>query len=199
MLIFNKSKIVYLANPKSGTTSIMAAFRTHADFCSVHSSPAKHINYETFTTRFPFHAENFEMIAVVREPLETLFSWYRYRQRPELEGNLRSTLGIDFDDFVRDWSENPSSIHAKISPSTKFVCDKNGKLGGVKIFKYSTHNPLHKYLEAKLGVEVIEQRKNVSPQHSHPFDEAVQTVDRDLPRLKSVYELYNSIRFCDET
>lgn len=41
-----------------------------------------------------------ELMAVMREPISWLGSWWRYLQRPFVKGQQNATHGISFDDFV---------------------------------------------------------------------------------------------------
>ena len=46
-----------------------------------------------------------ELLAVMREPVSWLGSWYRYRQRPFMKGKPNATHDLSFDDFVQGYMQ----------------------------------------------------------------------------------------------
>ena len=102
MLVFIAQKLVFLAMPKTGTTAIEAAMDPWADAVFRTPSGLKHTNIQRFNRfyRKPFesHANgDIETVCVVREPVDWLGSWYRYRSREQLHGRPNSTSHVSFD------------------------------------------------------------------------------------------------------
>jgi len=88
MLVFIAQKLVFLAMPKTGTTAIETAMDPWADAVFRTPSGLKHTNIQRFNRfyRKPFesHANgDIETVCVVREPVDWLGSWYRYRSREQ--------------------------------------------------------------------------------------------------------------------
>src|SRR3990167_2597853 len=87
MLVFWEERLVLLATPKNGTTSIAKALESRAAISIQRPPELKHTPIKRFR-RFigPYleqvSKEPFTVIGVMREPRDWLGSWYRYRQRP---------------------------------------------------------------------------------------------------------------------
>lgn len=89
MLISIEHGLVFLSMPKCASTSIEMALQNYMDI--VVRGPAKHTNYRRYE-RFcrPFldqfcKQQKLETVCLIREPLDWLKSWYRYRTRDELK------------------------------------------------------------------------------------------------------------------
>ncbi|MBF9029650.1 gamma-glutamyl kinase [Rhodobacterales bacterium HKCCE3408] len=168
MLVFWKEKLVLLAVPKTGTTAIERALAPHASLAILDPPGLKHISarryradLEPLVTRRG--AEPHEIVALIREPVDWLGSWFRYRQRPELDGMPASTAGIDFDGFVEAWlSERPPAF-ARVGSQATFLCGGRGKLLVRHLFAYEDHDRFTGFLEGRLGRTIRLDRANVSP------------------------------------
>lgn len=196
MLISRRHGFVYLANPKTGTTAIEAAFRRHADFGSITTPAAKHISYKRFIKLFPRFGRKLEIVACVRDPLDTLYSWYRYRQRENMTSTENRTNDLSFAAFVEHWSSKDPPPFAQVGTSAGFILDKDGNIPDITIFRYGGTPSLHDYLEQKVGEPVPNEEVNVSPKpNGQSFEEAAAGIDRDMPKLARAYEIYNKIAF----
>jgi hypothetical protein len=88
MLVFWKAKLVLLAVPKTGTTALEAAFGPWADGAFLNPPRLKHMTLRRYRRQLAPILEQedgppLEVMAVMREPVDWLSSWYRYRSRPE--------------------------------------------------------------------------------------------------------------------
>jgi hypothetical protein len=105
MLIFYKKRLAFLSVPKTGTTAYETALRDRADMVISEPAMLKHApvyRYNRFLRPMFFNVcdVELELLAVMREPISWLGSWWRYRQRPFMKGKPNATHGISFDDFV---------------------------------------------------------------------------------------------------
>ena len=94
MLIFIKPRIVLLSMPKTGTTALETALAPRAEIAFRIRPEIKHLNLRQYLNRIqpllePFGAP-FQTVAMIREPLDWLRSWYRFRasQRSGLHPGL---------------------------------------------------------------------------------------------------------------
>ena len=83
MLVFWKARLVLLAVPKTGTTALEAALLPHADTAILNPPRQKHCTVRRYRNQLqPFFEQRgerpLELVAVVREPVSWLSSWYRY-------------------------------------------------------------------------------------------------------------------------
>ncbi|MEF9604569.1 gamma-glutamyl kinase, partial [Paracoccus sp. PXZ] len=96
MLIFLQPRIVLLSVPKTGTTALEQALAPRAEIAFRSRPEIKHLNLRQYLHRIrpllaPLGEPDFETVAVIREPLDWLRSWYRFRARDELIGHPNST------------------------------------------------------------------------------------------------------------
>ena len=101
MLVFFKENLVFLAVPKTGTTAYETALRGRADIIYRKRPSLKHTPARKFVRVIaPYldsaHDLRPETMAVIREPVDQMRSWYRYRQKPALDGAPNSTKGMSF-------------------------------------------------------------------------------------------------------
>lgn len=190
---------VLLCNPKTGTTSLEQAFRPFAEI-SVGGPPKwKHIGYDGLRNMFGnfFEKRDCRIYAVVRDPIDTLESWWRYRSREQLKNpkhrrHRNYTGNISFSRFVEDWASDSPPPHARISTSTDWCLTKKGELAPLVYYRYESLEALVEALSAHVGKRPELPEINVSPRRERDIDrEALLR----LPRMKQACELYERIPF----
>ncbi|MEM1232945.1 MAG: gamma-glutamyl kinase [Pseudomonadota bacterium] len=176
MLVFWKEKLVLLSVPKTGTSALEAALRDRADAVFENPPELKHVpmfRYNRFLKPLfgVLDAERrFETMAIIREPVSWLGSWYRYRSRAELAGRPNSTAEMTFDRFVRAYMDDPRPPCANVGSPRKFVSNGQGKIAVKHLFQYEELGQAAAFLEDRLGVTVELEARNVSPKRSLELD-----------------------------
>jgi hypothetical protein len=166
MLIFWDQRLAFLATPKTGSTALAAALEPLAAISVQRPPLLKHTTVHRYH-RFigPYLAaasgHEFETCALMREPIDWLGSWYRYRLRPEVEPD-KSTRGIAFDAFVQAWCEDQPPAYAAVGAQGKFLAPRNGK-GVTHLFRHDRMAEFLAFLSDRLGRPVAIERRNVSP------------------------------------
>lgn len=168
MLIFHKERLVVLATPKTGSTALETALSNRADIIFGNPPGLKHMRAERFRKKFQENLfgtgeKNVELIAVMREPVDWLGSWYRYRSRPALRGHANNTEGLSFDEFVNLYLHPDPPDCAKVGSQARFLCDGSGDCLVDRIFDYSRIHQLYQYLSKRLNVTLAPSRINQSP------------------------------------
>lgn len=168
MLVFWKQKIVLLAVPKTGTTALEQALLAHASAAILDPPGQKHVSAMGYRNRLSKFFEQrgkhpMELVAVMREPVDWLSSWYRYRSRPQLDGKANSTRGISFDAFVDAWLGPDQPGFAQVGSQARFLCDDAGTVAVDRIYPYDRLADLVGFLEARLDTTLDPPRRNVSP------------------------------------
>ena len=166
MLIFSKQNLAFLAVPKTGTTAIEMALKSRADI--ILTKRRKHTNAAKFRNKIkPFLKDAFntdvESLAVMRDPVDQLRSWYRYRSRPETQDGPLSTKGCSFDAFVQHVISNNPPPFAEVGSQFDFLTDGKGGLLVDHLFSWERGSALRDFIEARFGEKVQIKRKNVSP------------------------------------
>jgi hypothetical protein len=178
MLFFAKERLVLLSVPKTGTTAWQTALAPHASMVVRDPPELKHAPIYRYNRFFRPMFEKFcegpvEVVAVVREPVSWLGSWYRYRRRPFLDGQPASTAGIDFDAFVRGYLAAPQPAFAAVGSQAAFLAPRPNGARANRVFRYEAPTALADFLEARLGRRITPARENVSP--AAPLDLSPET------------------------
>lgn len=166
MLVFWEQRLAFLATPKTGSTAIAAALESLAAVSIQRPPLLKHTTvhrYRRFIGPFLEAAskDTFTVVALMREPVDWLGSWYRFRQREETDAG-KSTKGMSFDAFVRAWCQDPRPDFADVGSQGKFLRPRQG-VGVDRLFRYEEIDSFVHFLEERLDCEITLPRLNVSP------------------------------------
>ena len=169
MLVFWAEKLVMLAVPKTGTTALQGALAPRASIVLRDPPQLKHspvARYKRFLQ--PMFAQgggqpDMETFAMVRDPVDWLSSWYRYRSREALIGQPNSTHGISFDDFVVEYCKGNPAAFANVGSQAKFLTLGDKSVGVTHLYKYEAMPSALTFLCGRLGKdEITLKQKNVS-------------------------------------
>lgn len=178
MLIFLSRELAFLATPKTGTTAVELALKSHAEI--VFARSRKHLTALRYHMRVrPFIEETFSAspapLAVMRNPVDQIRSWYRYRSQRRLDGNPLSTKGLSFENFVEEVISDTPPPRAQIGSQFKFLTSDDGALLVEHLFAYERQLAFRDFLSDRLGREVTLKPKNVSPDVPAPLSREVES------------------------
>jgi len=196
MLVFYKERLAFLSVPKTGTTAYEKALAPRADMVISEPPMLKHApvyRYNRFIRPMFLRVcdAEMELMAVMREPISWLGSWYRYRRRPFMRGKPNSTENISFDDFVSAYVKGNKPGFADVGSQAGFM---KGQPNGTTIthyFRYEDQPRLQAFLNERLDINLTLTRENVSP----PMElELTADVESRLRRkCAEEFDLYASI------
>lgn len=170
MLVFWKQGLVFLSVPKTGTTAWEEALAPHASMAVLDPPELKHAPLYRYNRFFrPMFekvgpAQRMETLAVVREPISWLGSWYRFRRRPSMVGKANATFDVSFDDFVTAYIQGNPPAFANVGSQAKFLEPRPNGTAVDHFFRYEDQASLLAFLEARLGLRIALPRSNVSPE-----------------------------------
>lgn len=196
MLIFWKERLVFLANTKTGSTSIESALEPLAHVAIKRPPQLKHMRAMAYGRHYkPFleQAGNgaFTTVALIREPIDWLGSWYRYRQRSELEDNRNSTAGQSFESFVEAYLLEKPPAFAAVGSQARFLGDADRAPLVDRLFRYEALGDFVHFLEESLGCEITLPRMNVSPKA--PMELSAGLRARLQDHFAPDYAIWNSL------
>ena len=186
MLVFWEEKLVFLAVPKTGTTAIEGALAPRASMVLRHPPQLKHspvYRYKRFLQ--PLFAQgggqdDMQTFAMVRNPIDWLGSWYRYRARDEIVGSENSTRDISFDDFVLEYCKGQPASFANVGSQAKFLTLGDKTVGVDHLYRYEAMPKALNFLKDRLKKDEIKlNRKNVSPPMALTISQDIETRLRD--------------------
>lgn len=196
MLVFFKERLAFLSMPKTGTTAYQTALAPRADLVINDPPLLKHApvyRYNRFI-RPMFHNvcnAEMELMAVMREPVSWLSSWYRYRQRPFMKDKPNNTHGISFDEFVLAYMKGKRPGFAEVGNQLKFLERQPNGSGITHLFAYEDQPKLQSFLEDRLDVKLRLERENVSPTLDAVLSSDVE--ERFRRKFSEDFALYDSI------
>lgn len=168
MLIFWDQRLVFLANPKTGSTAVETALESLASVAMQRPDPLKHISAAQYRAHVAPLLEAscgapFTTVALMREPVGWLRSWYRFRQRDDIEDPAHAMRGLSFEAFVHDYMRNPRPVHAGIGSQSDFLAAPDGAALVDRIFRYEEIDAFVHFLEDRLDCALTLPRVNVPP------------------------------------
>ena len=166
MLVFSEQNLVFLAVPKTGTTAVEWALRPKADM--IFAKSRKHTTGMRYRAKIaPFLKDTYGIkpkpMAVMRNPVEQIRSWFRYRQGVSDSNSERSTEGISFDEFVLAVIKDEPPVFAAIGSQYNFLTSSRGKLLVAHLFAYEAQPLFRSFLTEQFGNDLKFKQKNVSP------------------------------------
>ncbi|EPX78914.1 hypothetical protein [Litoreibacter arenae] len=168
MMIFFQQRLAFLAVPKTGTSALERALGQKASAIFRDPPGMKHTNARSFEAKYRKLFERgklppLETMAVMREPLDWLGSWYRYRQRAALNGHPNSTADVSFDQFIEAYLSETQPPFAQIGSQARFVTDQDGDLLINHLFCYEHLSTAVDFLERRLDEKIVLKPVNQSP------------------------------------
>ncbi len=198
MLVFWSKKLVFLSVPKTGTTAIEAALAPYADMVISHPPELKHAPLYRYNRFFrpmferACKTDDMETMAVMREPVSWLASWYRYRRRADMVGHINSTHDIDFDGFVQAYMKGDKKpAFANVGSQAKFLEPRPNGVHVNHLFRYEDQPRLMAFLTQRLGHEITLQQRNSSP--AMALDLSPSTREKLHRKCSAEFELYDSL------
>ncbi|BAF72677.1 sulfotransferase family 2 domain-containing protein [Sulfurovum sp. NBC37-1] len=173
MQLSTKYGFAFLCMPKCASTSIE---KTISKYCSInyHKNPLlKHMNardYHSYVAAFHqkvLPGKKIETFCLVRDPVDWVHSWYRFRMRDPLKNprhpnHANYTGNITFQEFVTEMIEGSDSRYVRIGTQKDFLMLDNGKIGINNIFPMERMDLVKSFLEDKIGKKIEIPIKNVA-------------------------------------
>lgn len=183
MLVFWNERLVLLSVPKTGTHAYTQALGARASMVVSDPPELKHAPVYRYNRFFrpmfeKMGAADLELAAVIREPFSWLGSWYRYRQRPALDGRPASTKGLTFDAFLKASCKSDPPAFANVGSQAKFVEARPNGTAVTHFFRYEDQSGLQAFLQSRLGALPEIPNANVSPRLSLSVSPEVETMVR---------------------
>lgn len=194
MLIFWDQRIAFLATPKAGSTAVESALESLA--CVAIQRPAilKHTDLRAWR-RFvgPWLTRTagaeFTTVALMREPVDWLRSWYRFKLRDDEDSPTPAMAQISFDSFAHSYAAGDSPVTAGIGSQSSFLCDGAARVD--RIFRYDQIGEMVGFLEERLDCAIELPRINVPPPVDVGLSDATEAELRAA--MQSDIALYNSL------
>lgn len=168
MLVSIRRRLAFIAVPKTGTQSLESVLVPKCDLVFGGMPQTRHMTmrtYERFVQPYleTLGAGDTETFCVVRDPVDWLGSWYRYRSRDGLKKAEKTTGHVSFAEFVEAYLEKTPPAFARLKPMTAFVIGRSGKPAVDHMFRYNDLGAMTDFLSDRFRARIALPRINVSP------------------------------------
>jgi len=198
MLISTGKRFIFVANTKTASTSIEHVLSRHADYRHEGSSQRKHIPLCEIEAAVPQlfaeagnSLESYFCFGVMREPVEWIRSWFRYRSGNKVESPLPASM--TFADFwkKRDW--NIQRSNGRVYQQSDMFNDRKGATITDVIIPYDRMDEYAAQIFGLLGVNYSLPKKNVSVirEDNDPLDPGL--IAEMHEHYKTDYALYDRL------
>ncbi|WP_420398147.1 hypothetical protein [Nioella sp.] len=198
MLIGLEKRFVFIANTKTGSTSIEQALAQYADFQHVGTPKRKHIGirdvlneYQCVFSQPGSGPETFLKFGVMRDPVDWIVSWFRYRKR---EGeHQRLPIDMTLEEFWerRDWTFQKQG-GVKNLQKTRFTSE-TGEVLMDRIIPFPELAPQFAAICDSLGIKIPLPKANVSKIRALDVPISVNLRRKIEQFFEEDYELYNRL------
>ena len=159
--------------PKTGTTSVQKALEKNATikFGRAGKYGLKHIDAKNFqkwerALKNQFSEEKFVSCCLMREPIDWLRSWYKYRSRTTVKSQRRSTENMTFDKYINNIYEQKIQKNLNrtlFNRQSRFLFPEN-KILIDRIFPYQNFDSFIEFISRLLDKELEIPKENISPE-----------------------------------
>jgi hypothetical protein len=167
MLIGLERKFVFVANTKTASTSIEAALGPVAEIALGGSPACKHVPLHDAISAHPeIFAQDgqwprfFFKFGVMRDPLDWIGSWFRYRKSNRVESPLPAEMSLAEFWERQDWNFRRADGRRYLQ--RHMFCGPEGKVLADVIIPYHRLPEMFAEICVALGAEVPLPRENVS-------------------------------------
>lgn len=196
MLIFWKERLVFLSTPKTGSTSVETSLESMAHVAMRRPPELKHMSAPQYQRHMAplleqAAGERFTTVAMMRDPVDWVGSWYRFRQRDDLSRPEISTRDISFEGAVEGYLSTPPARNMDVGSQAQFLCAGGDGPLVDRLFRYEAIGEFVDFLEDRLGCEIILPRLNVSP--AAALDLSAPLRDRLNAHLAADHAIYRRL------
>lgn len=164
MILCHEKRFLFVAVPKTGSTSIESALAAYGDH-----SPfgRKHASMSTAVKRLgPGIVKRYLAFCVVRHPVDWVLSWYAYRSRSELSDpehrhhqNYSGLLSLE--DFLQSFvftarPQSKSRRERGLGAQRDKICDRSGTILVDKLCRYENLERDFQTVMSELGIDAVD-------------------------------------------
>ncbi|MEO9895178.1 MAG: sulfotransferase family 2 domain-containing protein [Paracoccaceae bacterium] len=167
MLISVSKRFIFVANTKTASTSIENALLPHGDIIASGTPERRHMPLQKALKSYPYlfnhpdHArQKFFKFGVMRDPIDWIYSWFRYRKGNAVESPLPQDL--DFETFWRRQDWNIVRMNGNKHLQLQAFQGRKGNILADLIIPYHRINDIYPDVARLLGVDPGLPQHNVS-------------------------------------
>lgn len=196
MQVSLKYGIAFLCMPKCASHSIEPFIAKHS-IASLRGPRLRHLTAYQFARymRPLIDSPNarVELFCLMRNPLDWVKSWYKYRSRDEIKDKRHPnhenyTGNMSFDEFAIEYIYGK---HKNLRKQSDYLLLADGTIGADTIIQFERMDLVESFLQEKIGEKVSIPKKNVSPQANTELSSRMEKELREY--LKKDLTIYNNV------
>lgn len=208
MIFLYQARLVILSQPKTGTTALDTALAPRASIVVSNPPQLKHMQYRKFMrfvapwvkSQAGLDRSDYEVVSVMREPIDWLGSWYRYRTRDALKNanNKKQRANyagdVNFEDFVSEvLKPRPDRrTFAQLGSPCGVALKGSGSIGCDRIYPYEDLSGLYELIEERTKRPIELSKMNVSPEGDMTLSE--ETRAKLMAQWAFAFDLHSSLQ-----
>ncbi len=205
MLVSTKHKFAFLSNRKCASSSLIESLGPYCDITMGRDHRLRHLSFGDYqkhvlpllVEKVGGEARDYQVFCLFREPVDWLFSWYRFRTREEISPTVTPnhweyTGNISWSEFLDECLKERPAAFADLPPQHHFVQGMDGTSDGLTIFPYEEFDRFLEAISARIGEPVDVVNWNVSPKLQDGPTKA--DYRRCRKALAADYQIYDAIR-----
>jgi len=110
----------------------------------------------------------------MRDPVDQIRSWYKFRNPERLGDDIRNTGQMSFDEYVLDVISDTPSEAAIIGSQFRFLSIRDGSVPVHHLFAYEQQGGIRGFLDDRFGEEIKIKPRNISPFVDAPISPDVE-------------------------
>ena len=161
VMCFADRGFVFLSMPKAGSTVLQKHFARHAMILFRQPPGMKHMSAVTFEAvlapwleRYGHPRDSYETMCLVRHPLDRAVSWWKYRARPEAQGQPNYTGDLSFAEFA----DRLVGGEVPLGTSSNFVTDADDPVIVDRMYRYEHLDAATAWMSERLGIARADAR-----------------------------------------
>jgi hypothetical protein len=207
MIFLHRARLLILSQPKTGTTALEHALAQRASMAINGPPNMKHVSYRGFMKFIAPWIEfqtglkraEYDVVATMREPIDWLGSWYRYRTRDRLknrdDARVENYTGdVTFEQFLLDVCKDDDARppYARIKTPSWVALQYRDSIGIDRLYPYEDLSGLYQFIEDRTGKTLEMRQMNVSPKMQLALPEAAAALIRE--KFAFDFDLHASLR-----
>lgn len=167
MLLSVEKRFLFVANTKTASTSLEVALEPHAEVIRAGTPERKHTPlarllevYDFVFKREDLSPDTFFKFGVMRDPVDWLQSWYRYRRGNNVDAPLPEEMTLSDFWAQKDW--NIQRADGTKNLQRTMFCDAQDRVLADVIIPYPQLGSMTAEIFAALGIEAPLDHHNVS-------------------------------------
>ena len=204
MQISTRHGFAFLSSPKCASTAIENSISNHCNITFTGNPALKHLDARVYSSsvlpliKALVPQADLVSFSLVREPLEWIASWYRYRTRPALSEPVHPhhknyTGHLSYDEFIEEYiKQDRRKPFANLLRQYDFVKSASGDVGVDLVLPVNRLDLIADFFSSKIGEKIKIPRRNISPKMNLTLDpDREQRLREYLKKDLVLYKLAN--------